>query len=555
MFGNPVYLPPGNDDKQAYKNVLMEPGIRNKEKIWTRTREGGKKEILKETKNHPLATIDKEQLLDMMEMLEARHQQYEKESREREAKVFNLLESQQQWISGMAFRLDHQFLQFPAKLDSSVEYISRRGALVGRRVLEATVIDPDILRDAGLWGEIEPFLHRTWVDGDARFTCRGWDRLMATQDDTTGGVHRECSLREFGRRTEIYTDADLQHHHFTQFLEACTQGQPERATNTEVCTPLSNIYYEVGTSRESHLHDPLHRLMHRIVSTSIMGGRREGVRRGHDISLGPRQPIQVPSPPVRPSRRPVHPCDGRIRQQSLGSWVFHHPLGPVVPDSYCSGCSIPDRYTSSLHYSVGPGEDGPDRAAAARSVCEGTDRGCPGPPASIRLAWQEAQEAACTSRASTTATVAGGSVGYPPTGDQGRQDGGSVGVDRRGVVSDKCGVTVPPPLVLTTGVFTVALQLQIVKSRNVFVRICTCDTEYQPSNLPSKGKIMKTRTKSVQIGESLEKKEKSGKYVQALRKSRSGDADLRRWNKFKVRRNGDKPLRATRKPQLRGAVA
>ncbi|KAI3767352.1 hypothetical protein L2E82_17447 [Cichorium intybus] len=33
---------------------------------------------------------------------------------------------------------------------------------------------------------------------------------------------------------------------------------------------------------------------------------------------------------------------------------------------------------------------------------------------------------------------------------------------REGVVSDKCGVTMPPPLVLTTGVFTVALQLQIV---------------------------------------------------------------------------------------------
>ncbi|KAI3767351.1 hypothetical protein L2E82_17446 [Cichorium intybus] len=249
MFGNPVSLPSGNDDKQADKNVLMEPGMRNKEKIWTRTGEGGKEEILKETKNHLLATIEKEQLLEMMEMLEARHQQYEKESREREAKVFKLLESQQQWISGVSdrmtqltslismmaqnfiqssskchpefkkknrecatrdskptrcarvdlvkratresigrfpliLRLDHQFLQFPAELDSSVEYISRRDALVGRRVLEATVIDRDILRDAGLWGEIELFLHRTWTHEDASFTCRGWDRLMATQDDT-----------------------------------------------------------------------------------------------------------------------------------------------------------------------------------------------------------------------------------------------------------------------------------------------------------------------------------------------------------------------------------
>ncbi|KAI3739577.1 hypothetical protein L2E82_29986 [Cichorium intybus] len=160
----------------------MEPGIRSKEKIWTRTGEGGKEEILKETKDHPLSAIDKEQLLDMLEMMEARHQQYERESKKQEANVFELLKSQQQWIRGVNDRmtqltslmtmmannfmpeyqqmpsrgqeeeegLDHPFLQFPAELASSVEYTSRRDALTRRRVLEATVIDRDILRDAGL---------------------------------------------------------------------------------------------------------------------------------------------------------------------------------------------------------------------------------------------------------------------------------------------------------------------------------------------------------------------------------------------------------------------
>ncbi|KAI3493127.1 hypothetical protein L1887_42206 [Cichorium endivia] len=208
------------------------------------------------------------------------------------------------FVKKMSFRLDHRFLQFPPELDSSVEFTSRQDALIGRRVLEATIIDRDILRDAGLWGEIEPFLLRTWVDGDASFTCRGWDRLMAGPDDVVymellleflstvrfapgstearsrlvrfrlGGVHRECNLREFGRRTGIYTEADLQHRHFTQFMGACIQGQPERAANVEVWAPLSNIFYEAGTSRESHLRDPLHRLMHRIISTTIM--HREG---------------------------------------------------------------------------------------------------------------------------------------------------------------------------------------------------------------------------------------------------------------------------------------
>ncbi|KAI3515968.1 hypothetical protein L1887_14875 [Cichorium endivia] len=105
MFGNLVSLPSEDDGEQLDRSVLMEPGVRTKKKIWTRTGEGGKEEILKETRNHPLATIEKEQLLDMIEMLEARHQQYERESREREAKVFKLLESQQQWISGVSDRM------------------------------------------------------------------------------------------------------------------------------------------------------------------------------------------------------------------------------------------------------------------------------------------------------------------------------------------------------------------------------------------------------------------------------------------------------------------
>ncbi|KAI3723575.1 hypothetical protein L2E82_35253 [Cichorium intybus] len=204
----------------------------------------------------------------------------------------------------MMFRLVHAFLEFPAELASSTEYTSWRDALRSRRVLEATVIERDILRDAGLWGAIEPFLHRTWTHEEASFTCRGWDRIMATDEDMVytellleflstihfaprasdprsrlvrfrlGGEHTECNLREFRRRTGIYTPTDLQHRYFTRFFGSCIQGEPDRAPNMEIWTPLSNVRYEAGTSRESQLRDPLHRLMHRIVSTSIM--QREG---------------------------------------------------------------------------------------------------------------------------------------------------------------------------------------------------------------------------------------------------------------------------------------
>ncbi|KAI3515969.1 hypothetical protein L1887_14876 [Cichorium endivia] len=204
----------------------------------------------------------------------------------------------------MMFRLNHDFLQFPEGPASSVEYILRRDQLTSRRVLEATVIDRGILRDVGLWGVIEPYLHRTWTEDEASFTCRGWDRIMATEEDVVytellleflstiqfapragdprsrlvrfrlGGVHRECNLREFGRRVGLYTPEDLQHRFFTRFFGSCIQGEPDRAANMEIWAPLSNVIYEAGTSRERQLRDPLHRLMHRIVSTSIM--QREG---------------------------------------------------------------------------------------------------------------------------------------------------------------------------------------------------------------------------------------------------------------------------------------
>ncbi|KAI3701135.1 hypothetical protein L2E82_45780 [Cichorium intybus] len=105
MFGNPISLPSKENGKPANRKTLMEPGIRSKEKIWTRTGEGGTEEILKETKDNPLSAIDKEQLLEMIEIMEARHQQYERESRKREANVFELLKSQQQWINGVSDRM------------------------------------------------------------------------------------------------------------------------------------------------------------------------------------------------------------------------------------------------------------------------------------------------------------------------------------------------------------------------------------------------------------------------------------------------------------------
>ncbi|KAI3700570.1 hypothetical protein L2E82_45205 [Cichorium intybus] len=143
-------------------------------------------------------------------------------------------------------RLDHPFLQFPVELASSVEYTSRRDALTRRRVLEATVIDRDILRDAGLWGAIEPFLHRTWTHEEASFTCRGWDRIMAIDEDV------------------VYTELLLEFISTIQF--APRAGDPRSRLGESSSGPTS----------PPHAPDRLH--LHHAA-----GGRREGVGRRHDL--------------------------------------------------------------------------------------------------------------------------------------------------------------------------------------------------------------------------------------------------------------------------------
>ncbi|KAI3700942.1 hypothetical protein L2E82_45583 [Cichorium intybus] len=187
------------------------------------------------------------------------------------------------------FRVNHDFLQFPEGPAASAEYRSRRDALTGHRVLEATVIDRAILGEAGLWGEIEPFLHRTWTHRDASFTCRGWDRIMATDEDVVytellleflstieytpkatdpqarlirfrlGGEHRECSLREFAR--------DL-------------PGEPPPRS-----TPPPHAPHRL------HLHH-------------AAGGGREGVQGGHDVFLGSPRPLQFVRAPTEPPQAP-----------------------------------------------------------------------------------------------------------------------------------------------------------------------------------------------------------------------------------------------------------
>ncbi|KAI3506371.1 hypothetical protein L1887_28728 [Cichorium endivia] len=190
MFGCPISLPSGYDDKYLNSIPLMAPGTTDKGKNQSQGNGRKEEEILRETKRHPLSTVDKVQLLDMLEMMELKHQQYEKDTQCREAKWYEASAGSHEGLwriwkprSGkekattrdrkMTFRRDHPFLRFPEVLDDTPQYEAQRDELSTGPVLAAVVLDRDILAQAGLWAELEPFIYRTWVDREHTFTCHG----------------------------------------------------------------------------------------------------------------------------------------------------------------------------------------------------------------------------------------------------------------------------------------------------------------------------------------------------------------------------------------------
>ncbi|KAI3516107.1 hypothetical protein L1887_15017 [Cichorium endivia] len=106
MFGCQMTLPLGYDNQYMNGRPLIIPRTdRRSRKNENRDNEGEDKEILWNAKRHPLASVDKLQLLEMIEMMVKRHQAYAKDARNRESKVFHILDAQQQRINQVSDRM------------------------------------------------------------------------------------------------------------------------------------------------------------------------------------------------------------------------------------------------------------------------------------------------------------------------------------------------------------------------------------------------------------------------------------------------------------------
>ncbi|KAI3700111.1 hypothetical protein L2E82_44728 [Cichorium intybus] len=211
MLGGPMMLPPGYDNQYLNNKPLMSPRANDKGRNQTKNNESESEdeEILWKTQGHLLTIADKQQIFDMMEAMERKHQEYAKDTRDREAKVFQLLNAQQQWINQKsiiimagihstkqvwgqsrriarvegrdaiaeqgAYRPGHQFLQFPNMLEETPHYRTRLRELRYRAVVGAISFDRALLTIVGLWDQLLPFIRRTWMhsEGAFTFTCQG----------------------------------------------------------------------------------------------------------------------------------------------------------------------------------------------------------------------------------------------------------------------------------------------------------------------------------------------------------------------------------------------
>ncbi|KAI3708547.1 hypothetical protein L2E82_37765 [Cichorium intybus] len=84
-----------------------------------------------------------------------------------------------------------------------------------------------------------------------------------------GGEPRQCSIVELGWRLGLYPHGDSRTLAFREYLAQCLTGPPEELIHTDFWGEIDNTLYLPETVVESAIRSPIHRLLHRLVATSV----------------------------------------------------------------------------------------------------------------------------------------------------------------------------------------------------------------------------------------------------------------------------------------------
>lgn len=196
----------------------------------------------------------------------------------------------------------HSWLRFPDTLPTSIRnmYNDRLAHLTLKEIEVTPSLDWDVANDIGLVASIGQYLTQRYrgKSGEVLFTCHAWSNLFHIQEpvyrelvleffstvkfnhkstdynDRTvftfrlGGVSRQCSIQELGWRVGLYSRLETKNIHFLPFLQDSLRSTPDDFNAAEFWASIANGVYDPHAV-ESSLRSPIHRLLHRLISTSL----------------------------------------------------------------------------------------------------------------------------------------------------------------------------------------------------------------------------------------------------------------------------------------------
>lgn len=192
----------------------------------------------------------------------------------------------------------HALLQFPTTINNArrQRYLGELAKIHKKDIHVPPCLDWEYAATIGLHHRMAPFT--TKIHGATGFTCHVWDRLFHFQEpifkeltleflstvqfeqyrelsDRTalsfrlGGVSRECSVMELGLRLGLYTREEIVLPIFSTFFEACLRIPPAEFRVADVWGALANEAYDSHTAVESMLRSPVHRVLHRLIASTV----------------------------------------------------------------------------------------------------------------------------------------------------------------------------------------------------------------------------------------------------------------------------------------------
>nr|KAJ0186087.1 hypothetical protein LSAT_V11C900488620 [Lactuca sativa] len=146
-----------------------------------------------------------------------------------------------------------------------------------------------------------------------------------------GGELRQCSIAELAWRIGIYDQNVILTEDFETFLEQCHKDLPEEVFASTWWNTIANRVYIPSSSQEGHIRSPIHRLIQRLIASTINMRKDDDKNRKiiWVLDLQEARALTVISPP--PFSTTLY-RRARIVENFVDSYAIPHEDEVVVPE-------------------------------------------------------------------------------------------------------------------------------------------------------------------------------------------------------------------------------